>query len=75
MNLADGTFGSIFADSGATVEAFGSIPYGNGWYRAYITLTFSFGIGLLRTEVYQKNNAGAIQFQGVSPQAQACYWG
>ena len=74
LNLADGTFGSIFADSGATVEAFGSIPYGNGWYRAYITLTFSFGIGLLRTEVYQKNNAGAIQFQGVSPQAQA-YWG
>jgi hypothetical protein len=74
LDLSDGTFGSVFADTGATVEAYGSIPYGNGWYRAYITLTFSFGIGLLRTEVYQKNNAGAIQFAGVSPQSQA-YWG
>ena len=36
LNLSDGTYGSIFTpDSGLTVDAFGVIPHGNGWYRIY----------------------------------------
>ena len=64
LNLADGTFGSIFADAGATVDAYGSVPLGDGWYRAYITLTFSFGIGVVRNQIWIKNDAGLLTYAG-----------
>ena len=44
MNLSNGTIGSSFTAPGITVDAYGAVPFGNGWYRAYITVTFSFGI-------------------------------
>tara|TARA_B100000035_G_scaffold315003_1_gene333426 strand:+ start:7241 stop:27043 length:19803 start_codon:yes stop_codon:yes gene_type:complete len=64
LNLSDGSFGSIFADAGATVEAYGSVPLGDGWYRAFITLTFSFGIGVIRNQIFIKNNDGLISYAG-----------
>jgi hypothetical protein len=64
LNLGDGTFGSVFADAGATVEGYGSIPLGDGWYRAYLTITFSFGIGVIRNQIFIKNNSGLISFAG-----------
>ena len=64
LNLSDGTFGSVFADAGATVEGYGSIPLGDGWYRAYLTVTFSFGIGVIRNQIFIKNNSGLISFTG-----------
>ena len=32
---------------GITGDAFGVVPYGDGWYRAYITTTFGFGFSQL----------------------------
>ena len=65
LNLTDGTYGSIFTpDSGLTVDAFGVIPHGNGWYRAYITATFGFGFAELRTQVYVRGANGEAVFAG-----------
>ena len=64
VDLADGSFGSVFADTGATVDAFGVVPLGAGWYRCFLTITFSFGIGTLRNIVYVKNDAGALVYSG-----------
>ena len=63
--MSDGTYGSIFTpDSGLTVDAFGVIPHGNGWYRAYITATFGFGFAELRTKVYVRGTNGEAVFAG-----------
>ncbi|BCU99461.1 MAG: hypothetical protein CM15mV28_0290 [Thaumasvirus sp.] len=60
-----GTKGSIFTpDVAITVDAFGVIPHGNGWYRAYITATFGFGFSQLRTQVYTRGSNGALVHTG-----------
>jgi len=65
LNLADGSIGSMFTPgNGITIDAFGTIPYGNGWYRAFITGTFSFGFGEIRTQLYVRNAAGDEVYTG-----------
>ena len=49
LNLTNGVAGTIFTPQGGiTAQAFGVFPLGNGWYRCYITATFSFGFTTLR---------------------------
>ncbi|AXF41237.1 virion structural protein [Cyanophage S-TIM4] len=65
LDLSNGTKGSIFTpDVAITVDAFGVIPHGNGWYRAYITATFGFGFSQLRTQVYTRGSNGALVHAG-----------
>ena len=47
-----------------TLDEVGAIPYGNGWYRIYITGTFGYGFTQLRSDIYLLNNAGNIVFAG-----------
>ena len=52
LNLTNGVIGSLFVPQGGiTGDAYGVVPYGDGWYRAYITATFSFGFSSLQAEV------------------------
>ena len=65
LNLTNGTIGSLFIPQlGITGDAYGAIPYGNGWYRAYITATFSFGFSSLRTQVTVNSSAGSQSWTG-----------
>ena len=65
LNTTDGTVGSIFTPgNGVTVDAFGAIPYGDGWYRGYITCTFSFGFAQIRTQIFVRNATGQASFTG-----------
>ena len=60
LNLATGAAGTLFQPQGGiTPVAYGSVPYGNGWYRAFITTTISFGFAELRALflVYNENNS------------------
>ena len=65
VNLTDGSFGSIFQPQGGidsyTVD---TVPFGNGWYRVYATLTFSFGFSTLRTRIRMRDENNAISFNG-----------
>ena len=65
LNLTNGTVGSLFIPQlGITGDAFGAIPYGDGWYRAYITATFSFGFSTLRTQVTVNSSTGSASWTG-----------
>ena len=49
-----------------TVSGFGAIPIGGGWYRVYITSSFGFGFGALKTRLNVLSNNGAVlDFTGV----------
>ena len=54
----------ITPQGGVTGDAYGAIPYGNGWYRAYITGTFSFGFSSLRTQVTVNSSTGSAFWTG-----------
>ena len=65
LNLTNGTTGTVFTPQGGiTADAFGAIPLGNGWYRCYITCTFSFGFNTLRSKFIIKSAAGATVWTG-----------
>lgn len=65
ININDGSFASIFTPQGGlTVDDYGVIPHGEGWYRAYVTLTFSFGISTIRHLIDVKNASGALTYAG-----------
>ena len=65
IDLTNGTTGSIFQPQGGlTVDATGVIPYGGGWYRAYGTITCSFGFSQLRQQIQIKNATGQTSFAG-----------
>ena len=65
IDLTDGSFGSIFQTQGGidsyTVD---TVPFGNGWYRVYATLTFSFGFSTLRTRLRMRDETNALSFNG-----------
>ena len=64
-NLTAGTVGTLFTPQlGITGNAYGLIPYGDGWYRAYITCTFSFGFSELRAQVFVNNANGQQAYAG-----------
>ena len=64
VDLTDGSTGSIFQPEGGLVSYTTSVvPFGNGWYRIYATLTFSFGFGSLTTRLNIKNG-GALAYAG-----------
>ena len=65
IDLTNGTTGSIFQPQGGLqIDASGVIPYGGGWYRAFITVTCSFGFQQLRQIVQIKNATGQTSFGG-----------
>jgi hypothetical protein len=66
VNLSDGTFSAspFTPQGGITVNDHGIIPYGNGWYRVFITGTFSFGISELRSTLYVRNSSGVASYTG-----------
>jgi len=45
-------------------EAAGVVPLGNGWYRAFITTTFSFGFSTLSNKIIINNASGAQSYAG-----------
>ena len=58
INLSTGTFASIFQpQNGIVVDGYGVVPYGDGWYRGYVTCTFSFGFSNLKTRIALNNSA------------------
>ena len=66
VDLSDGTFSAtpFTPQGGITVNDHGLIPYGNGWYRVFITATFSFGISELRSTLYIRNATGTASYLG-----------
>ena len=72
INLTLGTIGSLFVGSGVTADAYGLVPYGDGWYRAYITLTFGFGFSEIRFKIHA-NTAG--NYTGLGTVAGPLVWG
>jgi hypothetical protein len=59
VNLSTGAVGSIFAPSTITVDDYGVIPYGNGWYRVYLTASFGLGFTYLYQIAFIKNENGS----------------
>ena len=65
LNLTTGTIGSVFTPQGGMInEAAGVVPLGNGWYRAFITTTFSFGFSTLSNKIIINNASGAQSYAG-----------
>jgi len=65
VNLNTGTIGSLFTpQGGVTGDAYGVVPYGNGWYRVFITATFSFGFSSVQTKVFYNSSTGASLWTG-----------
>ena len=65
LNLTDGVIGSIFTPgNGIVIDGYGVVPYGNGWYRAYITGTFSFGFSQIRPIIFVRDASGASTYTG-----------
>ncbi len=59
-NLTTGQIGSIFTTSGLTVTGHGAIPFGNGWYRLFITTEFGFGFATLVNKLNILSNTTAL---------------
>jgi hypothetical protein len=75
LNLNAGTTGSLFIPQGGmTGGAFGAVPYGDGWYRAYITTTFGFGFSTLRGSVTVNSATGTTSWTGDGTTG-AYFWG
>ena len=65
IDLTDGSTGSIFQTEGGLISySTGVIPFGNGWYRVYATMQFSFGFSDLTTQVEVRNASGAQIYTG-----------
>ena len=65
LETADGTAGTLFIPQGGiTGDDYGSVPYGDGWYRAYITTTISFGFSELRAMFLVYNEANQLLYTG-----------
>ena len=54
----------LLPQGGITGDAYGVVPYGDGWYRAYITTTFGFGFSSLRGSIILNNATGAQSWTG-----------
>ena len=52
FNLISGEKSSNFVGGGMTVDDMNVIPYGDGWYRCYITFNIPFGIAEFRVSNY-----------------------
>ena len=65
LNLTNGVSGTVFTPQGGiTAQAFGVFPLGDGWYRCYITATFSFGFTTLRNKIIIKSATGSTVWSG-----------
>ena len=65
LNLTNGTTSTVFTPQGGiTAQAFGAIPLGNGWFRCFITATFSFGFTTLRSKFIIKSGTGSSVWTG-----------
>ena len=64
VDLNSGTVGTIFTVGNVTSPAAGVIPYGNGWYRVYVSVTFGFGISVVQTRFWVRSSTGAFTYTG-----------
>lgn len=61
VNLSTGVVGSaVNNEGGLQIDSYGAIPYGDGWYRVYVTATFGFGFTTARTFVVIKENGADV---------------
>jgi hypothetical protein len=68
VNLSTGEIeGSFLNNTGPnvlTLDDFGAIPYGNGWYRCYITGTFGYGFTFINKGIFVMTTGGQVVFTG-----------
>ena len=65
LDLSNASFGSIFTpQQGITANAYGSVPVGGGWIRAFIQITFSYGFTTLQNKIIVKNSGGSTNYAG-----------
>ena len=68
VNLSTGEIeGNFLNNTGPnvlTLDDFGAIPYGNGWYRCYITGTFGYGFTFIDKGIFVMTTGGQIAFTG-----------
>ena len=65
LDLTNASFGSVFTpQQGITANAYGSVPVGGGWIRAYIQITFSYGFSTLTNQIIIRNTAGSTNYAG-----------
>ena len=67
VDLNTGTLGSLFVQPGISVIDHGAIPFGNGWFRLYITAQFGYGFTNLRNRLNVLQNITQVDnFTGTS---------
>ena len=60
-----GNTGTLFIPQGCiSGDAYGAVPYGGGWYRAYVTTTFSFGFTELKARINVANENNQLSYTG-----------
>jgi|SaaInlV_120m_DNA_3_1039746.scaffolds.fasta_scaffold00199_3 hypothetical protein len=60
VDLNTGTLGSLFVQPGITVSDHGAIPFGDGWFRVYITAEFGFGFTTLKNKLNVLQNTTQV---------------
>ena len=67
FDLTTGVVATLFTPQGGiTVDDHGAVPIGDGWFRLYMTATFSFGFTALRSYTKIRNATGQLAFQGTN---------
>ena len=68
VDLLTGQTGTLFNTSNGSVTVLdhGAIPFGDGWYRVYLTIEFGFGFNTLRTRMIMRDSNGSQSFTGTS---------
>ena len=64
VNLSTGTVGTTFVVGNISSPDSGIIPYGNGWYRVYVSVTFGFGISVIQTRFWVRSSTGQFTYTG-----------
>ena len=65
FNVNSGVIEGVFNTTNGAIEIddYGMIPYGNGWYRIYATVTFGYGFSQLYSYIwYKSQETGSLYF-------------
>ena len=61
----EGTFLNNSSANELTLDDAGAIPYGNGWYRIYITGSFGYGFTGINKSLFALNSGGLMAYAGI----------
>jgi len=64
VNVSTGVVENFFTNSTFSNVSHAMLPYGNGWYRIYITASIPYGYSNIRAHIAFKNPAGSLSFAG-----------